>query len=128
MPQSAGHTLTHGIALANHPRPGRPDQYGNSRATPASRQKCVASQLLRRENPPSINPMKKSLVPFVVAAGVSALPSAACDLCAVYNVNAAEGTRNRGFSISAAEQFTHFGTLQEDGRRVPDPVNQYLNS
>ena len=57
-----------------------------------------------------------------------ALPAAACDLCAVYNVNAAEGTRNHGFSLSLAEQFTHFGTLQEDGRKVANPAHQYLDS
>jgi len=57
-----------------------------------------------------------------------AMPAAACDLCAIYNINAAEGTRNHGFSISAAEQFTHFGTVQEDGREVPNPSHQYLDS
>lgn len=59
-------------------------------------------------------------------AGAAAAP--ACDLCAVYNVNAAEGTRNHGFSLSLAEQFTHFGTLQESGRKVGNPAHQYLDS
>ena len=58
----------------------------------------------------------------------AALPVAACDLCAVYNINAAEGTRNHGFSASLAAQLTHFGSLQEDGRKVGNPANQYLNS
>lgn len=52
----------------------------------------------------------------------------ACDLCAIYNVNAAEGTRNHGFSVSLAEQFTHFGTVQEDGRHMPNASHQYLES
>ncbi len=65
---------------------------------------------------------------FVVLVSAAALPVSACDLCSIYNVNAAEGTRNKGFSVSVAEQFTHFGTLQSDGREVSNPVHQYLNS
>jgi hypothetical protein len=57
-----------------------------------------------------------------------ALPVAACDLCSVYNIDAAEGTRNHGFSVSLAEQFTHFGTVQVNGREVRDPSHQYLDS
>jgi hypothetical protein len=60
--------------------------------------------------------------------GVLASPATACDLCAVYNVHAAEASRNKGFSISAAEQFTRFGTLQEDGHKVPNSAHQYVNS
>jgi hypothetical protein len=63
---------------------------------------------------------------LVFLAGAASAP--ACDLCSIYNVNAAEGTRNQGFSVSLAEQFTHFGTLQEDGRRVSNPTHQYLDS
>ena len=59
-------------------------------------------------------------------AGAVAAP--ACDLCSIYNVNAAEGTRSKGFSFSVAEQFTHFGTLQENGRAVANPTHQYLSS
>ena len=59
-------------------------------------------------------------------AGAVAAP--ACDLCSIYNVNAAEGTRNHGFSFSLAEQYTHFGTVQEDGREVSNPSHQYLDS
>ncbi len=69
--------------------------------------------------------MKNFTVGFFLA---GALAAPACDLCSVYNVNAAEGTRNRGFSISIAEQFTHFNTLQEDGREVANLTDQYLNS
>jgi hypothetical protein len=59
-------------------------------------------------------------------AGAVAVP--ACDLCSIYNVDAAEGTRNKGFSVSMAEQFTRFGTLQDEGHHVSNPVHQYLNS
>ena len=68
----------------------------------------------------------KNLSVCLLLAGAASAP--ACDLCSIYNVNAAQGTRNKGFSISVAEQFTHFGTLQEDGDRVSNPTHQYLNS
>ncbi len=59
----------------------------------------------------------------------AAVPAAfGCDLCAVYNVAAAHGQANQGFSLSVAEQFTHFGTLQMDGHRVANPTGQYLDS
>jgi hypothetical protein len=32
------------------------------------------------------------------------------------------------FYGAVSEQFTHFGTLQLDGKEVPDPTGQYLNS
>jgi hypothetical protein len=68
----------------------------------------------------------KTLSVGLFLAGAVAAP--ACDLCSIYNVNAAEGTRNHGFSVSMAEQFTHFGTVQVDGREVRDPSHQYLDS
>ena len=71
--------------------------------------------------------MKSKLVPLLLTAAC-ATPAWACDLCSVYNLNAAEGSRNKGFSFSVAGQFTHFGTLQEDGHRVSNPTHQYLNS
>ena len=59
----------------------------------------------------------------------SAVPAAfGCDLCALYNVAAAHGQANQGFSLTVAEQFTHFGTLQMDGHRVANPTGQYLDS
>src|SRR5690349_8718645 len=59
---------------------------------------------------------------------VGAASARACDLCSVYNANAAQGSRNKGFFVSVAEQFTHFGTLQNEGHEVPNPTHQYLNS
>src|ERR1041385_4827815 len=68
----------------------------------------------------------KSFHFYLFLAGAASVP--ACDLCSIYNVNAAEGTRNTGLSASLAEQFTHFGTLQENGGKVSNPTHQYLNS
>ncbi len=72
--------------------------------------------------------MQRNLCVLFIAAATAGPRATACDLCSVYNVNAAEGTRNKGFSLSLAEQFTHFGTLQEEGRKVANPTHQYLNS
>ena len=58
---------------------------------------------------------------------LNATPSPACDLCAVYRSLEAK-TTNPGISIGVFEQFTHFGTMQQDGRRVANPVGQTLDS
>jgi hypothetical protein len=52
----------------------------------------------------------------------------ACDLCSVYSAAQARGDIGKGFFAGVAEQFTHFGTLQEDGRKIPNPAGQYLDS
>jgi hypothetical protein len=52
----------------------------------------------------------------------------ACDLCAVYNSSAARGESSAGFHAIIAEQFTHSGTLQENGSEVADPIGQYRDS
>lgn len=54
--------------------------------------------------------------------------SAACDLCAVYSATQAHGEIGKGFSAGVAEQFTHFGTLQNNGVKVPNEVGQTLDS
>lgn len=52
----------------------------------------------------------------------------ACDLCAIYNVMDAQSGSAGGWSVSVAEQFTHFHTLQLDGREVENTVGQRLDS
>jgi len=42
--------------------------------------------------------------------------------------SAAQQSWRDSFYVAAAEQFTHFGTLQLDGREVPNPTGQYLDS
>ena len=66
---------------------------------------------------------------FLVAGGVSAAGSlAACDMCAVYNAPLAHGVVDQGFHLALAEQFTRFGTLQEDGKKVANPAHQRMDS
>jgi hypothetical protein len=51
----------------------------------------------------------------------------ACDLCAVYrSVEAKSATP--GLNLGVFEQYTHFGTMQLDGRQVPNPAGQRLDS
>src|SRR5262249_41678616 len=69
--------------------------------------------------------MKNFLV--VVVAGACAQPMMACDLCSVYAANSAQGGNGKGFVAGFAEQFTHFGTLQEEGHEIPGE-GQYIDS
>ena len=63
-----------------------------------------------------------------VLAGVVAAPASACDLCSVYSAMQARGEIEKGFTLGVAEQFTHYGTLQEDGHKVPNVLDQHLDS
>jgi hypothetical protein len=57
------------------------------------------------------------------------LPGAlGCDLCAVYNAGAARGESSAGFHLTLAEQFTHSGTLQDEGSEISNPLGQYRDS
>ena len=63
----------------------------------------------------------------VVVAGVCAQGAFACDLCSAYAAMEAQGESGRGFFAGAAEQFTHFGTLQQESHEVPGE-GQYIDS
>jgi hypothetical protein len=63
----------------------------------------------------------------VVLAGACAQPALACDLCSVYAASEAQGGSGEGLFGGVAEQFTHFGTLQEDGHKIPGE-GQYIDS
>ena len=93
---------------------------------------------------------KKSVLPFLATILFATLATRvkACDLCGCYlpgthcafmkNPNANSGPQleegrwalsiNPGPYFAVAEQFTHFGTIQSDGVKVPNPTGQYLNS
>lgn len=82
--------------------------------------------------------MKIFRLRFVVVALIAMALSraAACDLCGCYTpqleaipqAEPGSATWTRGLYFGAAEQFTHFGTLQVDGREVSNPTGQYLDS
>jgi len=62
----------------------------------------------------------------------------ACDLCGCYTpqieamsqseMSAAGPMSSSRFFFAVAEQFTHFGTLQLDGKELDNPTGQYLDS
>jgi hypothetical protein len=64
----------------------------------------------------------------VALTGALVGPARACDLCAIYSVHQARGEIGHGIFAGVAEQYTHFGTLQEDGHEISNEVDQYLNS
>src|ERR1043166_8635836 len=63
----------------------------------------------------------------VSCVGLLAGSAQACDLCAVYTANEAKESR-AGFSVGVFEQFTHFSTVQENGKEVDNEVDQSLDS
>jgi hypothetical protein len=65
---------------------------------------------------------------LVLLAAACAQPALACDLCSIYAATEARGEIGKGFFAGAAEQFTHFGTLQEDGEKVRDEADQFFDS
>jgi hypothetical protein len=63
---------------------------------------------------------------FAVAAVACAQPMFACDFCSIYS--ATQAKTGKGFYAGVAEQFTHFGTLQADGKKVSNEADQWLDS
>ena len=64
----------------------------------------------------------------LVLTGVLLTPACACDLCSVYSSEQTRGEIGAGVYAGIAEQFTHFGTLQDNGARVDNPAGQYMDS
>ena len=40
----------------------------------------------------------------------------------------ARGEIDKGFTVGVAQQFTHYGTLQEDGHKIPNGLKQHFDS
>jgi hypothetical protein len=53
--------------------------------------------------------------------------ASACDVCAVYTATEMS-ERRTGVRVGVAEQFTRFGTLQDDGREVSNPARERVDS
>ena len=52
----------------------------------------------------------------------------ACDLCAIYGAEEAQGESGKGFFGGVAEQYTYFNTFQSGGQNTTNPDGEYLNS
>jgi hypothetical protein len=68
----------------------------------------------------------KMKIIWAVLAAASVQPVWACDLCAIYSAQEAQGN-GRGLFSGVAEQFTYFGTLQNNGKEEPND-GDYINS
>ena len=56
-------------------------------------------------------------------------PALACDLCGCYTPRLeVVHEKSYAFFAGAGEQFTHFGTVRLNGRKVANPTGQYLDS
>lgn len=71
--------------------------------------------------------LKTSLVAFLILFSFFKT-AGACDLCSVYISNQASGQTSKGFQLGVSQQYTFFGTLQKDGRKIPNPSGQYMDS
>jgi hypothetical protein len=73
--------------------------------------------------------MRASAAVLVLLAILGSGPAAlACDLCSFYSSARAQGDSTVGFHGGFAEQLTHFGTLQQDGKSVTNSANQRIDS
>src|SRR5689334_2413955 len=63
---------------------------------------------------------------FVLILGGAATRFAfGCDACALLDAPPAD---HPGWTLAASEQFTRFGTVWSGSQRLPNPVDQYLDS
>jgi hypothetical protein len=67
------------------------------------------------------------LMLIVALLAITAQQSPACDLCAIYRSMEAKSS-GPGLNIGVFEQFTHFGTMREDGHKADNPAGQRLDS
>ncbi len=70
---------------------------------------------------------KRKFLAVAVLAAASAQPIFACDLCAIYSAQEAQGA-DKGFFAGIAEQFTDFGTFKSDGHSASNPDSEYIHS
>ena len=68
------------------------------------------------------------LLSVSLLAGTLATPALACDLCSIYSAAQARAEIGKGFSVSLAEQFTSYGTLQQDSAEVANGTGQFFDS
>src|SRR6185436_7897316 len=77
---------------------------------------------------PQFHVSMKKMIGWSILAGAAASGAAACDLCAVYSAPLAHHVHDAGFHLGISEQFTHFGSVQENGHEVSNESDQYLDS
>jgi hypothetical protein len=70
-----------------------------------------------------------SLSLFAFASLLSVSHSTACDICSIYtpSLELTPAMRYTWF-LGVQERFTHYGTVQEDGHEIGNPLDQHLDS
>ncbi len=71
--------------------------------------------------------MKNKAILVTITTALLAGRLAACDFCASELPSLGSDDR-RGWNAGVSEQFTHFGTLHQDGRTIANPAGEYLDS
>ena len=69
----------------------------------------------------------KSILLTTITTALLASRLAACDFCTCELPDMGLGNHT-GWHVSVSEQFTHFGTLQQDSRSIANPAGEYLDS
>lgn len=75
--------------------------------------------------------MKKILAIFALGVfqfGLGNQVAQACDVCAVSDAGKMRMEKKGVIDLSVSEQYTHFSVLQDDGKKIDNPLNQKLNS
>jgi len=67
-----------------------------------------------------------AMLSFATALGAP-MSTLACDICAVYTATE-QGESRTGPRLGVAVQYTHFGTLQDDGHEVSNPEDESVDS
>jgi len=71
--------------------------------------------------------MKNQFVGLAVLLVAGAPVALACDCCSIYSVGNLHAKSGQGFIAGVAEQYTHFGTLQDNSSKI-DGDGEYINS
>ena len=71
--------------------------------------------------------MKNKLFTLAVLMVFVSPMAPACDSCSVFSACDLSSENEKGFFAGFAEQYTHFGTLQEDGRKISGD-GEYIDS
>lgn len=70
-----------------------------------------------------------SLSLFAFASLLTVSRSTACDICSLYTPSfELTPARHYTWHLSVQERFTHYGTVQDDGHEIGNPLDQHLDS
>src|SRR5882672_7189241 len=71
--------------------------------------------------------MKNKFIGFAVLAVAGAPAALACDCCSVFSACNLQSENEKGFIAGVAEQYTHFGNLQDSSSKIAGD-GEYIDS